>query len=60
MSFNSELIKYELREYWNFLHKIFRAHKYIKSYVTFTKESMETVAVYHELFSAQILLVRVD
>ena len=59
MSFNSDLIKYELREYWNFSRKIFRAHKYIKSYVTFTKESIETVAVYHEFFSAQILSVQV-
>ena len=52
---NSRLINKELREYLNFLRKIFRADENMNSYVTFNKESNRTVAVHYELLSAQIL-----
>ena len=58
--FNSRLINQELREYLSFSRKTFRADENMNSYVTFNKESNQTVAVYNELLSAQILPGRVS
>ena len=48
-------INYKLRQYLRFSRKVFRARENVSSYVTLQKESNQTVAVYHELFSALFL-----